>query len=86
MGLIDDLGAGEPPPGKPCSVQLALEEFPDEADDIWRVVMDSEISGAHIARVFTKYGLQTPPETINRHRRGECKCNVRMPGRYVNLG
>lgn len=86
VGLLDDLAEGSAPPGGPCTVQLVIEAFPDEADDIWQIVMNSEVSGAHIARVFSEHGHRTGPESVNRHRRGECKCDLRMPERYVDQG
>ena len=83
MGLLEDLQRAPEVLGDKCSVQTFLEAHPKEADAIWEIVMGSEVSGAHIARVFGDYGLKIGSDTVNRHRRGECACELRMPERYV---
>lgn len=83
MGLLEDLERAKPTVnGEPCTVQRVLEAFPEQADGIWEAVMEGPLSGGAISRLFGAYGFSSSADTVNRHRRGECACHLRMPERY----
>jgi len=45
-----------------------------DADDLRDALVRPQITSTTIARVLGRHGLKIQPQTVNRHRRGECSC------------
>ena len=64
-----------PVKGPPCTMGQIAERL--DADDL--AVLDGwmgnrSVTGSWIARQLVRAGHQVAPQTVQRHRRGECKC------------
>ena len=77
MGLAARL-AGGPPPRKDlrCAVgRLIVSLDEDEADALRSALDDESWQGVEIAKVLAEEGHDIAYYSVNRHRRGLCKCN-----------
>lgn len=79
MGLSDRLAGRPPPPvkGPDCTVaRLLMSLPPKEAAALDAALADSGWQAAAIEREAKAEGYRLPQATIQRHRRGLCKCRV----------
>lgn len=74
--LLDDLAAPAPTrKGPTCTVGRLLTTLsPIERDRLQAALDDPDWTSAHLTRVLGKHGTRMAPQTIQRHRRGECLC------------
>lgn len=58
-----------------CQVRQALDRLPDADRDTAQAALDNPtVEGAAIARAFAAFGERVPGYTVQRHRRGDCRC------------
>jgi len=77
MSLSDrlTLGPERRMTGSPCSVGALLRALPPEESTALRQMLDdSQWSGAAIYDAVSGEGYDVGRQTINRHRRRECRC------------
>ena len=75
MTLLDEMRAEATLKGPACSVRLLLDGMaPDERADLLSAFADPSILTSVIARVLHKRGYTIGQETLQRHRRGSCRC------------
>lgn len=82
MGLADDLDRIPDGRALTCRVQAAVAEHPDDGDTIWHACTGRGGSAVAISEVLSRYGIDVSPQSIRRHRRGECACRTQVPERY----
>ena len=60
---------------QPCSISLLRSQLPPEDAEVLTKAMDDPvITSAAIARALGNYGHKLAPQTVQRHRRGDCTC------------
>jgi hypothetical protein len=77
VSLSDRLSLGPEPKvnGAPCSVGVLLRALPAEESAALRQMLDDPAwSGADIHDAVTGEGYDVGRQTVNRHRRRECRC------------
>lgn len=58
-----------------CKVRQALDALTDQDRATATTALDNPtVEGAVIARAFAALGQKVPAYTVQRHRRGECRC------------
>lgn len=78
MGFAADVAEERRAPGGRCSVPTVLASLPEDVRiDLEDALGDGAISGFAIARALSRRGVVLPGQTIQRHRRGDCRCDVR---------
>ena len=61
--------------GPTCTMALALETLPaDKSDLLRRALENPSARGVDIADALTAYGIECTSHTVQRHRRGRCRC------------
>lgn len=61
--------------GPTCTMALALATLPpDKADLLSRALDNPNARGVDITDALSAYGIETTSHTVQRHRRGRCKC------------
>ena len=80
MGLADDLLAPAQPHGGKCSLRMLLARLADEDEDgrdalaaVLAMPME-QMPSTVISRRLTASGYTVSAFSVQRHRRGECKC------------
>jgi len=74
MTLLDELAAEATIKGPSCTTTLTLEAMePDDRADMLEALA-SGYTAAALSRVLKRRGISLAPQSIARHRRGECKC------------
>jgi hypothetical protein len=62
--------------GPTCSIQKALEMIPAEQGELLRKALDNpNARGIDIADALAAFDLDVNPHTVQRHRRGRCRCD-----------
>ena len=62
--------------GPTCTMALALETLPaDQADLLRRALENPNARGVDITDALTVFGIETTSHTVQRHRRGRCRCD-----------
>lgn len=62
--------------GPTCAVAIVLEEMPDaDRTALLEAIGNPRASGTWISKVLAEHGYTLAGFTINRHRRGECRCH-----------
>lgn len=62
--------------GPPCSIAVALETIPEDQADLLRKALENENArGIDIADALLPYGIDVGAHTVQRHRRGRCRCD-----------
>jgi hypothetical protein len=76
-GLLDDVDdeAKKYKRGGTCEVTLLLRDLSDEEAAAFQAVLDDvRREGTAISRALKRKGIDLPASSINRHRRGGCRC------------
>lgn len=75
MSAFADALAAVPPTRRPsCTMGLAMAGMDeDDRSDLERA-LDGEWTNKQIAQALQALGLDVEPQTVGRHRNGECKC------------
>lgn len=61
--------------GPTCGVAVALETLPtDQADLLRQAIENTHARGIDISDALTAFDLEIAPHTVQRHRRGRCRC------------
>lgn len=61
--------------GPSCTLgQIRAELPPDELAFLDEILADRSASASRIARALAKIGQPVRPQTVQRHRRGDCAC------------
>ena len=77
MSLLDEMRAEAVQKGPACSVRLLLDGLaPDDRADLQSAFADATIPTTIIAKVLHKRGHIIGPESLQRHRRGSCRCRL----------
>ena len=75
MSLADRLS--QPPPatkGPKCTACALLHDLPADEADALRAALDNPLwRGTDLARTLTAAGHAMKPNTVQRHRRGDCQ-------------
>ena len=74
MGLVDDVRAAMTGPGVQCSIPGIFTANPEIADELRSVLADRSLHSTAIMRVLKSRGITIADNTLQRHRRGDCKC------------
>ena len=75
MGLLDEMHNEPTKMGLTCGVAKVKNEVSEELwNDLTAALADHSITGATIARVLSRHGINLRVDTIRRHRNGGCKC------------
>jgi hypothetical protein len=75
MGMFDEIKAEKVVTGPPCSVKIMIEKMSEqERKDFQLACDDPSIAGSVIARVLNRNGYDIKAQAIQRHTRGECRC------------
>lgn len=75
MSILDDLAASAPKVGGyPCATGEAINNHPDQADEIAAAVSSYDYTIRQIHEVLSAHGIYIKPKAISRHRRGDCQC------------
>lgn len=76
MSLTDRLRAGPKPSmhGAPCSVGELLDTLPSEEAEALQHMLDDGWPATKIHDAVTAEGLTCGRQTINTHRRKQCRC------------
>lgn len=74
--LLDDLAAPVTTrKGPQCTVGRLLTILsPIERDRLQEALDNPEWTASGLTRVLVKHGTPMAPQTVQRHRRGECRC------------
>lgn len=79
MGILE----GQPRPrdrGGRCRVAVVLSKLDnDDCDTLLGWVQDYEMEATAVAVHLEQFGIDLSDQSIQRHRRRECKCHVRHP-------
>lgn len=74
MSLIDEAKA-ETRKGPPCGVGVLIASDPDGfGAEVVEALDDLDCTAAALSRALAKHGHRVAPDTIRRHRRGDCLC------------
>ena len=61
--------------GPTCTMALALETLPDDKADLLRKALENASArGVDIADALSAFAFEVTPHTVQRHRRGRCRC------------
>lgn len=71
---LSEFGGPSQPRSGECQVGWALREMTAEQHDKLAAALSKNFSGAVIADVVTTWGYPVSAFSINRHRRGACRC------------
>jgi hypothetical protein len=76
MSLSDRLALGPEPvvSGSPCSVGELLRSLPNDEREALEAMLAGAWSASAIHDAVTGEGYDVGRQTINRHRRSECRC------------
>ena len=81
MSLAERVNAPPPPrrQGLPCSVGTLLSALPDAERAALQAMLDNAglFPASRLWVELDEEGLTVGKQTINRHRRGECRCESR---------
>lgn len=74
--LLDEIRAGSvETSGRVCAVKTVLESLtPDDRSDLLVAFDDLSVTSAAIYRALNNRGVQISVFSLQRHRRGECRC------------
>lgn len=72
--LADHLAAAHTNRGSRCTMAKLLESLTDPDRDALVKAMGSEMPGQAIARALRAAGHEISGTTVQRHRRGDCRC------------
>lgn len=76
MGLLDDINAERPPKVSSCGVFRIWQTLSDPDRKVLRdALTDPTISHATLTRALLKHMPDFPTKAVERHRRGECRCD-----------
>lgn len=74
-GLLDEVDEEQFTRGGKCLVTLFLNDLSDEEAESFQAVLDDvRREGSAISRALKRKGIDLPASSINRHRRGACRC------------
>lgn len=76
MSLTERLAGGPQPSmhGAPCSVGELLDTLPSEEAEALQQMLDDGWPAPHIHDAVSAEGHYIGRQTINTHRRGQCRC------------
>lgn len=76
MSLLAEIeAAASPRRGPACSIETVLAELPDsERAELEKALASARYLGSDIAKVLRGRGFHVANLTVNRHRRGDCRC------------
>ena len=75
LSLLEEIESLSTKQGPLCRVKLVLDEMePGEADEFRRLMDVPRYSANAFVKAFKKRGHDVPEGTVQRHRRGGCKC------------
>ncbi len=78
MGLLDSLASPDyrPPRGPECGMSLVLAALDDKTRKTLLAAIDNPYApSTKIAQALVELGQRTSVHVVQRHRRGECRCN-----------
>lgn len=78
LDLGAQLRASQPPvKGPPCTMGVILSELDkDDRSALVEALIDRTVEHTTIYRVLTGNGFKVSINTVQRHRRGECRCGA----------
>lgn len=71
---------GPPPPtqGLPCAIAVLLDKLDKpEREGLATILADRDWSHSRVFKAIEDEGHKVPRQTLERHRRNECRCAVR---------
>lgn len=74
MSLLDEARIVASPPGSRCSVALLTSRLDETERAELAEAIASDVSANAIAKALKGRGYDIFYQSINRHRRGDCKC------------
>lgn len=77
--LLDNLADPNyrPRRGPNCSIALIVSTLDPDTAELFHAAMDNPYApGTEIAKAMAERGYQMPAHSLQRHRRGECRCSV----------
>ena len=77
MGLLDNLANPDyrPPSGPECGVRIVLDLMDDKTRKTLIAALDNpHAPSTKISVALSEMGHRTSAHTVQRHRRGECRC------------
>lgn len=75
--LLAEIDAASTRRGPDCAVAVVLTELPaDDADDLRIALSNVRYTATSIAKTLTTRGFRIGDTSINRHRRGSCRCQT----------
>jgi hypothetical protein len=78
MGIADEIAAASTPKRPPCSVKVALAKLDEKIAAEFAAEIAGPAPGTAIAAVLSRHSeLKIAPQTLQRHRKGECSCERR---------
>ena len=75
MGLVDEARGQLGRPGTQCLVAVFRATLsPADLSDFDEAVLEPDVTAMALSRALKARGTTLPYHSINRHRRGDCKC------------
>lgn len=72
--MLDEARAIGTRKGPTCSVAILLETRPDIASELREALAARDIPSSAIAAALKRRGIEFNQESLQRHRRGACRC------------
>lgn len=76
MKFADALAQSEKRPGTQCAIARLVTGLDDDDRAALQAAFDSDkVTSSTIARALVEMGFKIAPNTVSRHRRGDCRCD-----------